>query len=271
MYREGFESVAQCLSGPRRYSLSIIRLLYKSISYSVTISNRFLSRSIVREQRLNEEYHLLWRRVIYWVATDVSEELIALIFRVEEIISARASKYAGGKVLLAASIFRVEEIYSSETPVATQQTARRHIPEDDILHKHRCENLKSYKGWMDGRETCLFIKMSFIKRVVTWSRLVGWMFELFHQILLRQNESKWMLWAGHVARMEEGIKVWEMLVENWKEERPMRLVRHGRIIFRGFSKHSVNWIYTYVVQGRVQRRALINTVLNPRVLWDSTS
>jgi hypothetical protein len=28
--------------------------------------------------------------------------------------------------------------------------ARRHIPEDDILHSHRCENLKSYialTGW----------------------------------------------------------------------------------------------------------------------------
>jgi hypothetical protein len=28
--------------------------------------------------------------------------------------------------------------------VATQRTTRRHIPEDDTLHNHRCENLKSY-------------------------------------------------------------------------------------------------------------------------------
>jgi hypothetical protein len=28
--------------------------------------------------------------------------------------------------------------------VATQQTTRRHIPEDDTLYNHRCENLKSY-------------------------------------------------------------------------------------------------------------------------------
>jgi hypothetical protein len=27
---------------------------------------------------------------------------------------------------------------------ATQQTKGRHIPEDDTLHNHRCENLKSY-------------------------------------------------------------------------------------------------------------------------------
>jgi hypothetical protein len=38
----------------------------------------------------------------------------------------------------------MEAIFSSETSVATQQTTRRHIPEDDILHNHRCENLKSY-------------------------------------------------------------------------------------------------------------------------------
>jgi hypothetical protein len=33
---------------------------------------------------------------------------------------------------------------SSETSVATQQTTRRHIPEDDTLYNHCCENLKSY-------------------------------------------------------------------------------------------------------------------------------
>jgi hypothetical protein len=26
----------------------------------------------------------------------------------------------------------------------SQRTTRRHIPEDDTLHNHRCENLKSY-------------------------------------------------------------------------------------------------------------------------------
>jgi hypothetical protein len=26
----------------------------------------------------------------------------------------------------------------------TQRTTRRHIPEEDTLHNHRCENLKSY-------------------------------------------------------------------------------------------------------------------------------
>jgi hypothetical protein len=38
----------------------------------------------------------------------------------------------------------MEAICSSETSVETQRTIRRHIPEDDTLHNHRCENLKSF-------------------------------------------------------------------------------------------------------------------------------
>jgi hypothetical protein len=40
---------------------------------------------------------------------------------------------------------KMEEICSSEMSVATQQTTRRHIPEDGTLHNHHCENLESYK------------------------------------------------------------------------------------------------------------------------------
>jgi hypothetical protein len=39
----------------------------------------------------------------------------------------------------------MEAICSSETSVKTQRTTRSHIPEDDILHNHRRENLKSYR------------------------------------------------------------------------------------------------------------------------------
>jgi hypothetical protein len=38
----------------------------------------------------------------------------------------------------------MEVIRSSEKSVATQQTTRHHIAEDDTLHNHRCGNLKSY-------------------------------------------------------------------------------------------------------------------------------
>jgi hypothetical protein len=46
------------------------------------------------------------------------------------------------------STLKMEAICSSETSVATQQNTRRHIPEDDTLHNHRCENLKSYKTFV---------------------------------------------------------------------------------------------------------------------------
>jgi hypothetical protein len=39
---------------------------------------------------------------------------------------------------------RREAICSSETSAETQQTTRRHNP-DDTLHNHHCQNLKSYR------------------------------------------------------------------------------------------------------------------------------
>jgi hypothetical protein len=45
---------------------------------------------------------------------------------------------------LIASTLKMEAIYSSEASVETQRTTWRHIPEDDTLHNHHCENLKSY-------------------------------------------------------------------------------------------------------------------------------
>jgi hypothetical protein len=45
---------------------------------------------------------------------------------------------------LISSTLKMEAVCSSETLVETQQTMGRHIPEDETLHKHSCENLKSY-------------------------------------------------------------------------------------------------------------------------------
>jgi hypothetical protein len=51
----------------------------------------------------------------------------------------------------------MEAIRSSEMSGATQWTTWHHIPEDDTLHNHRCENLKSYK---------LYIRLIFERRRV---------------------------------------------------------------------------------------------------------
>jgi hypothetical protein len=49
-----------------------------------------------------------------------------------------------GSSLADFSALKMEAIRSSETSVHTRST-QRHIPEDGILHSHRCENLKSFK------------------------------------------------------------------------------------------------------------------------------
>jgi hypothetical protein len=40
---------------------------------------------------------------------------------------------------------KMEAACSTETSLNFQQTTRRYIPEDRILHNHRCEHLKSYQ------------------------------------------------------------------------------------------------------------------------------
>jgi hypothetical protein len=71
------------------------------------------------------------------VETDVTEESIASIIRVKRI--------SGLNVLSWLIIFGVmmEAICSPETSALTRST-KCNIPEDEIFHSHRCENLKSY-------------------------------------------------------------------------------------------------------------------------------
>jgi hypothetical protein len=52
-----------------------------------------------------------------------------------------------------------------EASVATQQTTWRHIPEDDTLHNHRCENLKSYISIL------LFVKIRNLNCTCLWKIL----------------------------------------------------------------------------------------------------
>jgi hypothetical protein len=93
----------------------------------------------------------MWRRVDL-VSTDVSEERVASIFRLEKSASEEPVWTGGrwqqpahiGSSLADFSSLKMEATRSSETSVDTRSTWR-HIP-GDILHSHRCEYLKSYAG-----------------------------------------------------------------------------------------------------------------------------
>jgi hypothetical protein len=49
---------------------------------------------------------------------------------------------------------------SSETSGTSQRTTRRHIPEEDTLQNHRCENLKSYIIHYYFNISCIFLYIS---------------------------------------------------------------------------------------------------------------
>jgi hypothetical protein len=86
--------------------------------------------------------------------------------------------------------------------------------------------------------------------------------------IIRVIKSRRMRWAGHVARMGEGIGVYRVLVGRPAGKRP--LGRHRRrwedninMDLREIGIDGANWIR--LAQDRVQWRACVNTLMNLRV------
>jgi hypothetical protein len=86
--------------------------------------------------------------------------------------------------------------------------------------------------------------------------------------IVRVIKSRRLKWAGHVARMGEGIGVYRVLVGRPAGKRPLGRPRHRgedniKMDLREIGIDGANWIQ--LVEDRVQWRAFVNTVINLRV------
>jgi hypothetical protein len=87
--------------------------------------------------------------------------------------------------------------------------------------------------------------------------------------IIRQIKSRRMRWAGHAARMREDRNMYRVLMGKPEGKRPLGRLRLRwedgiRMDLREIGWGSVDWIH--LAQDRDRWRALVNTVINLRVL-----
>jgi hypothetical protein len=86
--------------------------------------------------------------------------------------------------------------------------------------------------------------------------------------IVRVIKSRRMRWEGHVARMGEGRGVYRVLVGQSEGKTPLgrptrRWEDNVNLDVREIGIDGANWIQ--LAQDRVQLRAFVNTVMNPKV------
>jgi hypothetical protein len=87
--------------------------------------------------------------------------------------------------------------------------------------------------------------------------------------IIRQIKSRRLRWAGHMARMEEGRKVYRLSVGKPEGKRPLDRPRHRwengiKMDLREIGWGGVEWIH--LAQDRGRWWAVVNAVMNLRVL-----
>jgi hypothetical protein len=86
--------------------------------------------------------------------------------------------------------------------------------------------------------------------------------------IIRQIKSRRMMWAGHVARMAEGRKVYRVLVGNPEGKSPLERPRHRWEDGIKMDLREIGWgvEWIHLAQTRDHWRALVNAVMNLQVL-----
>jgi hypothetical protein len=135
----------QCFEGNSRFRLQLGTARLSGIWHAIKHYTMQHPRSLchymsLEERKLRRMPSSGMLHCVALVRTDVSEELSASIIIHRLLVTANVVPSSPILVTLI-----MEELSSSLTSVITSST-RRNIPENGILHKHRRENLKSYKG-----------------------------------------------------------------------------------------------------------------------------
>jgi hypothetical protein len=86
--------------------------------------------------------------------------------------------------------------------------------------------------------------------------------------IIRKIKSRRMRWTGHVARMGEERKVYKVLVVKPEGKRPLERPRHRWEDGLRMDLREIGWgvDWTRLAKDRDQWRAVVNTVMNLRVL-----